>query len=90
MKDKLKKVLKDKLSRDILEFFYQNQTSIDSVGGISAWVHEDREKVQEALDKLVKLGVLEKDTSGVTKGYSYTHDEKTMRIVKDLMHDAKR
>ena len=89
MKDKLKKLMKNKLVGDILTFFYQNQTSIDSVGGISAWVHEDREKVRVALDKLVKLGVLEKDTSGVTKGYSYTRNEKIMKIVKELMRNAR-
>ncbi len=88
MKDKLKKTLKNKLSRDIVAFFYQNQGSIDSVGGVSAWVNDERSKVQSALDKLVKLGVLEKDSTEATKGYCYTRDKKVMKIVKELMRDV--
>ena len=86
MKDKLKKTLdKDRLARDILTFFRENQTSIESVGGISTWVNNDRKKVQASLDKLVALGVLGKDTSGSMKGYSYTRSKKIMKIVSDLI-----
>ena len=85
MKDKLRKILKNRLSRDIVTFFYQNQRSIDSVGGVSTWVNDEREKVQSALDKLVRLGVLEKDSTEAAKGYCYTRDKKTMKIIKELM-----
>ena len=85
MKEKIKKILKDKLSRDILIFFYQNQASIDTVGGITAWVHSDREKVKKVLDKLVGLGILEEESITSTKGYCYTRNEKIMKIVKGLM-----
>ena len=53
MKDKLQKVLEDKLARDILVFFYQNQASVDSASGVSAWVHDDKKKVRFTLDNLV-------------------------------------
>ena len=85
MKDELKELLKNKLVKDILTFFYQNQASIDTVGGVSAWVHSDRKRVKNALDKLVRLGVLEKDSMGSTNGYCYTHNEKIMHVVKELM-----
>ncbi|NQT33151.1 MAG: hypothetical protein HQ594_05715 [Candidatus Omnitrophica bacterium] len=85
MKGKLKEALRKKLAKDILVFFYENPFSIDSVGGISAWVNGDRKEVQLALDELVDLGVLERDSMGTTKGFSYTRDEKVMRIVKDLV-----
>ncbi|RKY41878.1 MAG: hypothetical protein DRP85_04680 [Candidatus Makaraimicrobium thalassicum] len=88
MKDKLQKILKDTLTRDILTFFYQNQASIDSASGISAWVHYDREEVQTALDELVRFDVLKKDSTGSAKGYSYTRDAKIMKIVNELMSDA--
>ena len=87
MKNELKKILEDGLVREVLEFFYRNQASVDSVGGISAWVHSDREKVHSALDKLVRIGVLEKDSMGSTRGYSYTHDEEIMKIVEGLLSD---
>lgn len=88
MKNKLRKALEDKLARDILVFFYQNQASIDSASGVSAWVHDDKKKVRFTLDNLVTLGVLEEDSTGSTKGYSYTCDKKVMKIVKDLMGDV--
>ena len=87
MKKRIKIALKDKLTRDILAFFYKNQASVDSVGGLSTWVRNDRKEVQAAMENLVKLGVLEKDSMGVTKGYSYTRDPKIMKIVKELMRD---
>ena len=88
MKKEISEVLKDDLTRDIMTFFYQNQASIDSVGGVSAWVQSDRKKVKSILDALVKLGVLEKDTIGSMNGYCYTRDEKTMKIIKDLMSNV--
>jgi hypothetical protein len=88
MKNKLQETLRDKLVRDILTFFYQNQTSVDSAGGVSAWVRDDEKKVQSALDDLVALGVLEEDSTGSTRGYSYTRDVKTMKIIEDLIKDV--
>ena len=85
MKENLKKILKNKLSRDILSFFYQNQASIDTVGGITTWVHSDRSKVKAVLDKLVSLGILEEDSIGSTKGYCYTRDKKIMKLVQEEM-----
>ena len=89
MKKKIEKLLKNKLAKDIIGFFYQNQTSFDSVGGVSAWVHSDREEVQGMLDKLVKIGVLEKDSTTATRGYCYTRDKKIMKIVDSLLKNER-
>ena len=88
MKEKLKKLIKDKLARDILTFFYQNQRRVDSARGVAAWVHEERNVVQSLLEKLADLGVIQKDASGRTKGYCYTRDEKSMKIVEGLLKDV--
>lgn len=88
MKQKLKKLIEDKLTRDILMFFYHNQCSIDSARGVAAWVHEERKVVQLLLEKLSAFGVIQEDESGRTKGYCYTRDEKTMKIVKNLLKDV--
>ncbi len=85
MKETLQELLKDRLCRDILLFFSENQASVDSAGGISAWVGDTRENVSAALEKLVEAGVLNKDSEGGTKGYCYTRDEKTMQIVEELL-----
>lgn len=88
MRNKLQKIMQDELQKEILTFFYQNQSSVDSVSGISTWVSNERKVVELALEELVKLGVVEEDSTGSAKGYSYTRNEKIMKIVKKLMSDA--
>ena len=85
MEEALKKILKDKLAADILRFFYQNQASIDTARGISAWVHRTREEVIPVLEELSSLGVLEKDSTGSTNGYCYTHKKDIMDVVSRLL-----
>ena len=85
MENKIKKFLKNIVAKEILSFFYQNQTSFDSVGGISAWVNEDRDKVKKILDEMVCIGILEKDSTGITRGYCYTRDDQIMKIVNKIM-----
>lgn len=86
MKNKLKKTLdKDRLARDVLVFFEENQASIESAGGLSRWINNDQKKVQSSLDKLVALGVLGKYDTGSMKGYSYTQDKRIMKIVKEVI-----
>ncbi len=88
MKEKLKRILENKIALDVLKFFHQNQSSLDSVGGVSAWVHGDRKEVRLVLEKLVKVKVLERDSTGGMEGYCYTRDEKTMKIVDALISDV--
>jgi predicted transcriptional regulator len=83
MEQKLKKLLRSKLARDIIRFFHQNQGSIDTVSGVSAWVNKDKKEVKKVLDRLVKEGILEEHSEAGTKGYCYTRDKKVMdRIEK--------
>lgn len=88
MKEKLNNILKKELAMKIVMFFYQNQSSMDSVGGVSTWVQKSREEVRDTLESLVAIGVLEKDSTGGTEGYCYTHDGETMKIVEGLMDNA--
>ncbi len=88
MKNKLQKVMQNQLAKEVLTFFYQNQSSLDSVSGISAWVRNERKEVESVLEELVKLGAVEEDSTGAAKGYSYTRDAKIMKIVKSLMRDV--
>lgn len=87
MREKLQKILKQKLAMEIVKFFYENQASIDSVGGVSTWVQTGRQEVRDMLEALVDLGVLKKDSTGGTEGYCYTGDKKTMKIVEELMEN---
>jgi hypothetical protein len=85
MEQTLKEILKDQLGRDILRFFYDNQSSVDTARGVSAWVHRSREEVLPFLEELTSIGVLEKDSTGSTNGYCYTHSKEIMDMVSRFL-----
>lgn len=85
MEQALKKILKDKLGSDILRFFYENQSSVDTARGVSAWVHRSREEVLPFLEDLTSIGVLEKDSTGGTNAYCCTHSKEIMDAVTRLL-----
>ena len=78
----LSKLLKNKLYRDIIRFFHENQTSVDTPRGIATWVKEERAVVKDALDKFVTLGLLIAHEVSSTTGYSYTRNKKTIQTVE--------
>ena len=79
---RLSELLKNKLYRDIIGFFHENQTSVDTPRGIATWIKEERAVVKDALDKLVTLGLLNAHEVSSTTGYSYTRNKKTMQTVE--------
>jgi predicted transcriptional regulator len=81
----LKSLFKDKLMKDIVKFFHENQTCIDTPRGIATWVKAERSAVKKALDKLAELGILTAHRVSSTTGYSYTRDAKLIKeIGKEL------
>ncbi|NQU95844.1 MAG: hypothetical protein HQ549_06455 [Candidatus Omnitrophica bacterium] len=78
----LNELLKNKLYRGIVEFFHENQTSVDTPRGIATWVKEERAVVKNALDKLVELGILIAHEVSSTTGYSYTRNKKIIQTIE--------
>lgn len=70
LSDKLHQALKSKTHRKILIFFAENQGSIDTPRGISAWINEGIQGVRMALEDLVRIGVLRAHRTTSTIGYS--------------------
>lgn len=84
----LNELLKNKLYREIVEFFHENQSSVDTPRGIATWVKEERAVVKNALDQLVALGILTAHEVSSTTGYSYTQNKKiTQTIEKQLKNN---
>jgi len=75
------KILKDKIQRDIITFFHNNQASVDTPSGVATWIKAEKTKVKAALKKLAGLGILVEEKVSSTTGYSYTRDKK---IIKEL------
>ena len=75
------KILKTRIYRDIIEFFHENQSSIDTPRGVATWIKEERPVVKKALEKLSEYGILMPHRATSTTGYSYTRNRKLIREI---------
>ncbi|OGW75208.1 MAG: hypothetical protein A2Z72_03985 [Omnitrophica bacterium RBG_13_46_9] len=74
-------MLKDKITLDIVKFFHENQSSIDTPRGIATWIKAEKQKVKKSLDMLVKQGILIDHKAPSITGYSYTRDEAIIKKI---------
>lgn len=81
----LEAVFNSPTHRKIIQFFHENQASIDTPKGVATWVGEDRLKVKDALEDLVDIGILTPHRSTSTTGYGYTRDSKLIRKIERLL-----
>ncbi|MFC1590728.1 hypothetical protein ACFL42_04475 [Candidatus Omnitrophota bacterium] len=86
---KINDALNTPVYRKIIKFFHENQASVDTSRGISAWIREDRSAVKKALEGLVRLEVVEAHRSTSMTGYSYTTDPKLIRKIDRLLKNKK-
>lgn len=72
---------RSKTHKKIMLFFAENQGSIDTPRGVSAWVNENLKSVRKALEDLVRLGILKAHRTSSTVAYSCELDaEKLARL----------
>ncbi|MDP3804312.1 MAG: hypothetical protein Q8Q87_02030 [Candidatus Omnitrophota bacterium] len=79
------KLFKSDIHQKIIKFFHENQASIDTPRGIATWVGEDRSKVSNALEDLVKAKILVAHRATSTTGYGYTSDAKLISKIKKYL-----
>jgi predicted transcriptional regulator len=77
----LKRLFENRVCRNIIRFFHENQSSVDTPRGIATWIKEEREEVKKALDTLVEAGVLVSHEVSSTTGYSYTRNKRTIEEI---------
>jgi hypothetical protein len=80
-----KKIFASGLHVKIIRFFHENQASIDTPRGVATWIGEDRAKVKNALEDLVKSKILMAHRSTSTTGYSYTRDAALISKIDKLL-----
>jgi len=81
----LNSVLKSDIHLNIVKFFHENQASIDTPRGIATWINEDRGKVKNALEDLVRLKVLIAHRATSTTGYGYTRDARIISKIGKIL-----
>jgi len=81
----IKEAFNSPIHRKIIQFFHENQASIDTPKGVATWVGEDRSKVKDALEDLVALKVLVPHRATSTTGYGYTRDMKIIKQIGQLL-----
>ena len=76
------------INEKIISFFHENQASIDTPRGVATWIGEERAKVKNALENLVRAKILVAHRATSTTGYGYTNDSKLIarigRVLKKL------
>jgi len=86
---KLKNLLKLKIHKRIIRFFYENPASVDTPRGIATWINYDLKKVRAVLKKLANSGILIAHRSSSTTGYSFTRNKKTINQIRKLLKEKK-
>ena len=85
MKPKPHSFLDSGIHRKVMLFFLENQGSIDTPRGVSAWVNENIKTVRVVLEDLVKSGFLKAHRTSSTVGYSSALPPKAAsKMVKNL------
>ena len=79
------KLFKSQIHFKIIKFFHENQASIDTPRGIATWIGEERSKVRNALEDLVKVKILMAHRATSTTGYGYTRDEKLISKIEKYL-----
>lgn len=79
------KLFKSEIHLKIIRFFHENQASIDTPRGIATWIGEERTKVRNALEDLVRAKILVAHRATSTTGYGYTSDEKIISKIKKYL-----
>lgn len=85
---KLTEAFAKTVHRKIIQFFHENQASIDTPRGVATWIGEERAKVVDALEDLVTLKILVPHRSTSTTGYSYTRETKLIARIGKLLDKA--
>jgi NADPH-dependent ferric siderophore reductase len=83
------KVLRTEIHLKIVNFFHENQSSIDTPRGVATWVGGERAKVKNALEDLVKAEILVAHRATSTTGYGYTSDEKMVSKIEKFLKNKK-
>ena len=85
MTGKLKAFMKSDIHRKILLFFVENQGSVDTPRGVSAWVNENIHTVRTALEDLAKAEFLKAHRTSSTVGYSFALKDREFNEVASVL-----
>ena len=85
---KLKPYLRSKTHRKLMLFFVENEGSVDTPRGLSAWTNENTKKVTIALEELVAAGFLKAHRTSSTVGYSCALSGKDLKSLAAALKPA--
>ena len=82
---KLKPYLRSKVHRQLMLFFIENEGSVDTPRGLSAWTNENIKKVTVALEELAAAGFLKAHRTSSTVGYSCALSGKDLKSLASFL-----
>ncbi|MBN2097255.1 MAG: hypothetical protein JW714_02120 [Candidatus Omnitrophica bacterium] len=81
----LKKIFNSQLNRRIVAFFHNYPTTVDTAGGISAWLNQNIDEVRAALKYLAEQNILIAHQGPPTTAYGYTQDLELIEQIARLI-----
>ena len=81
MLPKLRHCLRSKIHKKLILFFVENEGSVDTPRGLSAWTNENVKKVTAALEELAAAGFLKAHRTSSTVGYSCALNRKDLKAL---------
>ena len=82
---RLKEVLKNPACLEIVKFFHENPSAIDTPRGIATWVSMDLDVAREALEKLTKINILTRHKAYQAAAYGYTNNKRIVAQVAEIL-----
>ncbi len=74
------------ICRKIVTFFLRNVKATDTARGVAEWwVQEDLQATQDALDRLVEIGIVLVRTRGGRNFYSFTEDRVLQQSLRKIL-----
>lgn len=83
----ISKICQSDLHFKIISFFYENQSSVDTVKGISIWVNHRPDEVSKVLEELVNLNILMAHRSEGVTGFAYTQNKEISNSIDNYIQD---
>ena len=76
------------LERRILRFFHEHPHAVETARGVAAWIGDETQAIQEAVQALSKRRWLTADETSAVTGYALTRDDRCLAQIRSALGDG--
>jgi hypothetical protein len=83
--------MSDPVCEDIVIYFHENTRAVDTPRGIAEWwIDRDARMTEEALLKLMSLGIVQAHVHGPARVFGYTRERAIRRVIAGYVRSLNR